>query len=187
MFPDLIIRNYATHIRTIILNKDLSIVIVLEGMMNMKGIEHPAIYVSDLERSIIFYKKLGFKILRKTAIPHVMMYLDNDILEIIPRLEEDIKTGFSPPFPYHLGFYTDNLEEDVKRLSMLGIDTGPIITTSRLQLAGSRARILEHLKPEPTDPKLLGCMIPSEDENRPWQRVRFNDPDGIILEIWQRR
>ena len=151
----------------------------------MKGIEHPAIYVSDLERSIDFYQKLGFKILRKTSTPHAMMYLSNDILEIIPRLEEK-EEGFSPPFPYHIGFYTDNLDEDVRRLKELGINTGPITSTSCTQLAKSSARVVEHAEPEPTDLKLLGCMIPSEDENRPWRRVRFLDPDGITLEIWQR-
>lgn len=153
----------------------------------MIGIEHPCIYVSDLERSIEFYKKLGFKILRKTTRPHAMMYLGNDILEIIPALEENKKQGFSPPFPYHLGFYTDNLEEDVRRLNEQGIETEPITTISRSQLASSSARIIEHAEPEPSDPKLLGCMIPSEDETQPWRRVRFNDPDGITLEIWQRR
>jgi len=153
----------------------------------MKGIEHIAIYVSDLERSIDFYTKFGLKILRKTAMPHAMMYLGNDILEIIPRLAEEKKEGFSPPFPYHIAFYTDDIEEDIKRLRELGIEIGPVTTTSRSQLAGSHARILKHAEPEPDDPKLLGCMIPSENENRPWRRVRFKDPDGIILEIWQRR
>ena len=75
----------------------------------MKGIEHTCISVNDLERSIEFYKKIGFKILRKTTRPHAMMYLGNDILEIIPRLEEDRRNGFSPPFPFHIAFYTDNL------------------------------------------------------------------------------
>jgi catechol 2,3-dioxygenase-like lactoylglutathione lyase family enzyme len=156
-------------------------------MMNMIGMEHLCINVSDLERSIKFYKKLGFKILRKTTRPHAMMYLGNDLLEIIPQLEEDKKKGFSPPFPYHLAFYSDNLEEDVRRLKEQGIEPTPIVTISRSQYVSSNTRVIEYAEPEPSDPKLLGCMIPSEDENHPWRAVRFNDPDGIILEIWQRR
>ena len=64
----------------------------------MKGIEHTKISVSDLDRSIEFYKKLGFKNLRKTTRPNVMMHLGNDIIEIIPGLDEDKANGFTPPY-----------------------------------------------------------------------------------------
>ena len=157
----------------------------------MLGIEHPAIYVSDLEKSIEFYKKLGFRILRKTARPHAMMYLPgtNSIIEIIPDLEQFKKDGFTPPFPYHIGFYTDDLDGWVKRLNAEGIETDPVRESSRTTLDKGRARIVEH-PPEvevASDPTLLGCMIPSEDEERPWKSMRFKDPDGITLEFWQRR
>jgi catechol 2,3-dioxygenase-like lactoylglutathione lyase family enzyme len=152
----------------------------------MLGIEHPAIYVSDLEKSIDFYKKLGFKILRKTARPHAMMYLGTDILEIIPSLEQNKRDGFRPPYPYHIGLYTDDIDEDIRRLNAQGIKTGPVRITTRKQLQSSQARVLEHAEPEPSNPKLLGCMIPSEDENKPWKTMRFEDPDGITVEIWQR-
>ena len=157
----------------------------------MLGIEHPAIYVSDLEKSIEFYKKLGFKILRKTASPHAMMYQPstNDIIEIIPRLEENRKDGFTPPFPYHIGFYTDDLDGWIKRLNAEGIQTTPVNISTRTTLANGRSRIVEH-PPEievANDLKLLGCMIPSEDETRPWKSMRIQDPDGITLEFWQRR
>jgi hypothetical protein len=41
------------------------------------------------------------------------MYLEKNIIEIMPRLEEMKKEGFTPPFPYHIAFYTENIEEDV--------------------------------------------------------------------------
>jgi catechol 2,3-dioxygenase-like lactoylglutathione lyase family enzyme len=112
----------------------------------MLGIEHPAIYVSDLEKSIEFYKKLGFKILRKTASPHAMMYQpsSNDIIEIIPRLEQNKKDGFKPPFPYHIGFYTDDLDGWIKRLNAEGIKTTPVNVSTRTTLANGRSRIVEH-------------------------------------------
>ena len=157
------------------------------GEIGMRGVEHVCISVSDLERSIEFYTKLGFKILRRTTRPHAIMYLGRDILEIMPRLEEDKRNGFSPPFPYHLAFYTDDLEEDVSRLNDYGIETSPVFTMSRSEMESSNLRITEYADPEPSDPKLLGCMIPSEDEEKPWRAVRFKDPDGITLEIWQRR
>ena len=40
----------------------------------------------------------------------------------------------------------------------------------------------EYAEQAPEDPKLVGCMTPSEK----WKGVRLNDPDGIVLEIWQR-
>jgi catechol 2,3-dioxygenase-like lactoylglutathione lyase family enzyme len=153
----------------------------------MKGIEHTKISVSDLERSIEFYKKLGFKILRKTTRPNAMMHLGKDIIEIIPSLDEDKRNGFTPPYTYHLGFYTDDIEEDVSMLHEQGIETTDIFTIPYSKLDSMNLRIIEQAEPEPTDPKLLGCMTPSVDEDEPWKIVRFNDPDGIILEIWQRR
>ena len=148
----------------------------------MIGIEHPAIYVTDLEISIDFYQKLGFKILRKTNRPHAMMYLGNDIIEIMPRLDELKNQGFSPPFPYHLALHTDNIEEDVARLQEEGIETGEIVTFSDTRLENLLAGVVEYAEPNPDNPKLFGCMKPSEN----WRRVAIKDPDGIDIEIWQR-
>lgn len=144
--------------------------------------EHAAIMVSDLERSVAFYSQVfGMRILRKTSRPHALMYLGNDALEIIPDKEVSQKT----PRPlYHLAFYTDKpIEEETKRLNAMGIQTMPIRTTTLEQ-----AQIVQMPEPPPKSVKLQGAMKPgTKDPQKPWKSVRFNDPDGILLEIWERR
>jgi catechol 2,3-dioxygenase-like lactoylglutathione lyase family enzyme len=153
----------------------------------MKGIEHTKISVTDLDRSIEFYKKIGFKILRKTTRPNAMMNLGSDILEIIPGLDEDKRNGFTPPYTYHIAFYTDDIEDDVRLLNEQGIETTEISSIQYSRLDSMNMRIIEQAEPEPSDPKLVGCMTPSLDDDKPWKVVGFKDPDGIVLEIWQRR
>jgi catechol 2,3-dioxygenase-like lactoylglutathione lyase family enzyme len=148
----------------------------------MLGLEHPGIYVSNLEKSIEFYQKLGFKILRKTTRPHAMMYLGTDIIEIIPDLDKMKKDGFSPPIPFHLGFYTDDIEEVVASLREQGIEVGEIASYSDSALKAALDDIVEYADPVPDDSKLFGCMKPSDK----WKRVAFKDPDGVSIEIWQR-
>lgn len=144
--------------------------------------EHVAIMVSDLERSINFYSEVfGMKILRKTSMPHAFLYLGNDALEIIPDRETSQKT----PRPlYHLAFYTDKpIDEEAKRLNAMGIETTSIRTTTFEQ-----ARIVQMPEPPPKSVKLQGAMKPgTSDPKKPWKMIRFNDPDGVLLEIWERR
>ena len=143
----------------------------------MIGIEHPGIKVHDLERSIEFYKKIGFRVLRKTSNPHVMMYLGDDILEITPGLDDSTES-----FPFHLSLHTDDIEEEVAYLQKQGIEIGEIMTFSGKTLENLVAGVVEQADPVPENPKLLGCMTPSEN----WKRVAFKDPDGISIELWQR-
>jgi catechol 2,3-dioxygenase-like lactoylglutathione lyase family enzyme len=149
----------------------------------MIGFEHTCISVSDLERSIEFYKKLGFKILRKAEGIRAIMFLGNDIIEIIPKLDKMKKDGFTPPFPFHIGFHSDDLEKDVALLHEQGIETGPVVHWVGERLEKSLAEHTQYAEPAPEDPKLLGCMMPSEE----WKGVLLKDPDGIVLEIWQRQ
>jgi catechol 2,3-dioxygenase-like lactoylglutathione lyase family enzyme len=116
-----------------------------------------------------------------------MMHLGKDVLEIAPQLDEEKRNGFSPPFPYHISFHTDDIEEAVKTLNDHGIETTEIGVIPDSRLDALKLRVIEYDEPEPFDPKLLGCLKPSVNEEQPWKIVRFNDPDGIILEIWQRR
>ncbi len=142
----------------------------------MIGLEHPGFLVTDLERSIKFYEKIGFKVLRKTSRPHAMMCLGDSIIELTQGLEK------SENYPFHLAFYTDNIEKEVKRLRAEGIEIGDIMTFTGETLEGLLAGVVEYADPVPVNPKLFGCMQPSGN----WKRVAFKDPDGIHLEMWQR-
>ncbi len=121
------------------------------------------------------------EILRKTSKPHAFLYLGEDALEIIPDKEVSQKT--SRPL-YHLAFYTDMpLEEEVKRLNAMGIETSPIRTTT-----SEEAQIVQMPETPPKNEKLQGAMKPgTKDHKKPWKMIRFYDPDGILLEIWERR
>ena len=144
--------------------------------------DHVGIMVSDVEKSIDFYSRVfGMQILRKTSRPHAVMYLGEDILEIIPDKEVSQKT---PKPIYHLAFYTDMpLEEEVKRLNAMGIETSPILTTTI-----EEARIVQTPETPPKSEKLQGAMKPgTKDPRKPWKRINFCDPDGILLELLERR
>lgn len=142
----------------------------------MIGLEHPGFLVSDLDRSIGFYEKIGFRVLRKTNRPHVMMYLGDDVIELTPGLER------AQSYPFHLAFYTDNIEGEVERLRGEGIETGEIMRFTGESLEELIHGVVEYADPVPEDPNLVGCMNPSDR----WRRVAFRDPDGIHLEMWQR-
>lgn len=143
----------------------------------MLGLEHPGFKVSDLERSIEFYEKIGFKVLRKTTTPHAMMYLGTDILEITQGLKDK-----DTPFRFHLALHTDDIEGEVARLRGEGIEIGEIMRFTGKVLDKTLSGVVQYADPVPDDRKLTGCMQPSEN----WKRVAFKDPEGVSIEIWQR-
>ena len=141
----------------------------------MRGIEHTGFIVNDLEKSINFYRKLGFNLLRKTSMPHAMMYLGETIIELSPGLNIQ-------PHGFHLALYTDNIEEDVAKLTEQGIESTPIETAQGPLISRIKVGIVEYADPHPVDSKLVDCMMP----NMNWKRTTFKDPDGINIELWQR-
>ena len=143
----------------------------------MIGFEHPGFQVSDLERSIEFYEKIGFKVLRKTSTPHAMMYLGDSIIEITQASLDP-----NQPYSFHLALHTDNMKEDVEMLRENGIEISEIQTFTGEMLQKVLNGVVEYADPKPISPKLYGCMQPSEK----WKRVAFKDPDGIHIEMWQR-
>ncbi len=140
----------------------------------MIGFEHTGFTVTDLDASVAFYTRLGFKLLRKTNTPHALMYLGDAVIEL---------TQGPPPQGFHLALSTDHIEADVALLRMNGIETTQIQDNQTPLIRDMKNKITEYANPAPTDPKLYDCMMP----NMGWKRASLKDPDGIHIEIWQRK
>jgi len=140
----------------------------------MTRIEHTGFTVTDLETSIQFYKKVGFKTLRKTNIPHAMLYLENTIIEL---------TQGTKPQGFHIALTTPNIETYTQELRNKGIETTPIQDKTTPLIRDMKQKITEYADPTPQTQELIDCMIP----NTNWKRTTLKDPDDIHIEIWQRK
>ena len=140
----------------------------------MTKIEHTGFTATDLETSIQFYQKLGFKTLRKTNIPHAMLYLEDTVIEI---------TQGQKPTGFHLALTTDNIEAYTAELQKQGIQTTPIQDNQTPLIRDMKQKITETADPTPTSQQLIDIMTP----NTNWKRTTLKDPDNIPIEIWQRK
>lgn len=126
----------------------------------LKSVHHLGITVSDLEKSIQFYQKLGFRVLRKYSNPKEEV--DGAYLKLKGQTVELIKPNspkFIPDFTNlqyigikHIAFGVHDIDAASNRLRMEGILIG------EPELGGS------------------GHMF-----------VHFSDPDGIGLELYEYR
>ena len=101
--------------------------------MKLNHIHHVAIIVSDYEKSKDFYvNKLGFKIVRENYRP---LRQDYKLDLLLGDCELEIFGVKNPPNRVtnpeacglrHLAFWVENIEEAVKWLAELGIETEPI-------------------------------------------------------------
>lgn len=101
--------------------------------MNLKRIHHVAIIVSDYEKSKHFYVDLlGFRIIRENYRKERDDYkldleLDGCELEIFSGAANPKRPSYPEAVGLrHLAFYVENMEESVKELNALGIQTEPI-------------------------------------------------------------
>ncbi|MFH1179056.1 MAG: VOC family protein [Candidatus Bathyarchaeota archaeon] len=140
----------------------------------MIGFEHIGFTVTDLDTSVAFYTRLGFRLLRKTNMPHALMYLGDAVIEL---------TQGPPSQGFHLALSTDNIVTDVALLQENGIETTQIQDNQTPLIKEKKQKITEYADPTPTDPKLYDCMMP----NTGWKRATLKDPDGVHIEIWQRK
>ena len=121
----------------------------------IRYVDHVAITVKDLARSIAFYQKLGFAVIRQSENPtQRMVFVGNGLAELelfglkdeaakeVPPLQND-EVGLK-----HIAFHVDDLEGVVDALKQKGITF-----TTEIRRSGPRASIF------------------------------FTDPDGTILQL----
>ena len=149
-------------------------------------LEHVGLAVSDLDRSIAFYKDvLGFQVLRKTD-SSAYLNLGTDLLELnqgtgptsppaSKASEAWLREMCGSPGLRHLGFRVDDLEKIVERLRENCVEM--IVPTRDFKPN------IEHAE-SPTEEKLRRASRPQGSDS--WRIVMFSDPDGIILEFIER-
>jgi lactoylglutathione lyase len=118
-----------------------------------KRIDHVALHVADLERSVAFYERhFGFKNYFEQSVPAgpriAYLKLGDTVLELTHR-SEGAMTGF------HFCRESDNFDEAVSELQAAGV---PLIRA-----------------PHPT-----AAREPREEN---WRRVVFRGPDGEQIEL----
>ena len=101
--------------------------------MNLNEVHHVAIIGSDYEKSKQFYvEKLGFQVIRENYREERDDYkIDLQLDDLELELFIIKKCPKRPSFPEayglrHLAFRVDSVEETVKELNSLGIETEPI-------------------------------------------------------------
>lgn len=98
----------------------------------LKGLHHTAILCSNLDRSLEFYQKLGFTLVRQ-----VWREAQQDYLTMLRRDETYLELFVKPQAPprpsqpealglRHLAFRVDSVPEAAAWLESLGIPTEPI-------------------------------------------------------------
>lgn len=127
-------------------------------MSMIRYVDHIAITVKDLDRSVEFYtKKLGFSVLREAETPSLkIMFVGNELaqLELFEVKEGPAKEG--PPLKddeigiKHICFHVEDLGKVVEEMKQKGVEF-----TSEIRKSGERSHIF------------------------------FKDPDGIVLQLLQ--
>jgi catechol 2,3-dioxygenase-like lactoylglutathione lyase family enzyme len=121
----------------------------------IRYVDHVGITVQDLERSIAFYAKLDFSVVRTmTTATHKVAFVRNGLAELELFAP---KTGVSEPAHplheddvQHIAFHVDDIDGAVATLEERGVTF-----TSTVRRTGKRAGIL------------------------------FKDPDGTLLQLLQ--
>ena len=122
----------------------------------IKYVDHVAVTVKDVEKSVLFYDKIGFKVIRKLDSDTMkIVFVGNGLAELelfepkkganaISPLGE-LETGIK-----HIAFHVDNIDTAVKEFEENGIKF-----TTEIRRRGDRANIF------------------------------FSDPDGTVLQLLQ--
>jgi catechol 2,3-dioxygenase-like lactoylglutathione lyase family enzyme len=149
-------------------------------------VEHVAIAVSDLERSVEFYGDVfGFRVLRMTP-TNAFLYLDGNLLELI---EGDLQSDPGPSATEEW----QNQRVSRFGLSHIGFRVDRIDTAlDEVQRRGGSSVVVPPYEFEPE----IGFVEHTEDErlapaSRPrpgsrWKLAVVADPDGTLLELIER-
>jgi catechol 2,3-dioxygenase-like lactoylglutathione lyase family enzyme len=149
-------------------------------------VEHVAIVVSDLERSIDFYSRLfGFRLLRKTS-TNAFLYLDDSLLELIHgNLHAEPGASATEEWQQqrvlsfglnHIGFRVDELESALKDLEHGGAGT---LVVPPYEFSPDLG-FVEHVD----DERLAPATRPRPGGK--WKLAVVADPDGTLIELVQR-
>ncbi len=120
-------------------------------------VDHVAITVKDLARSVEFYTKLGFTALRKMETPSLnIVFVGSGLTQLeLFELRKEVAKEVSPLKENeigikHIAFHVDEIEEVVEELKKKGVEF-----TTEIMKTGRRTSIF------------------------------FKDPDGTILQLIQ--
>jgi catechol 2,3-dioxygenase-like lactoylglutathione lyase family enzyme len=148
-------------------------------------LEHVAIAVSKLERSIGFYEGLGFRLLRRTP-TNAFMYLDDAVIELIqgdlqstpgPSAEEEWKHQRVPAFGLnHLAFRVESIGPALSSLQDQG-DLSLVVQPYEFAPNISFVEGVHHAR-------LAAAARPQPDSR--WKLAVIADPDGTLIEIVER-
>ena len=122
----------------------------------IKYVDHVAVTVKDVEKSVLFYKKIGFKVIRRLDSEAMkIVFVGNGLAELelfepkkganaVPPLGE-LETGIK-----HIAFHVDNIDAAVEEFQGNGVQF-----TTEIRRRGGRANIF------------------------------FSDPDDTVLQLLQ--
>jgi len=148
-------------------------------------LEHVAIAVSQLDRSIRFYEGLGFRLLRSTP-TNAFLYLDDDLIELIqgdlqaapgPTAEDEWQRQRVSGFGLnHLGLRVDDMSAALQELEQRGVVN---LVVPPYEFAPELG-FVEHARHERL------ALAASPRAGATWKLAVVADPDGTLLEILER-
>ena len=148
-------------------------------------LEHVAIAVSRLDRSIGFYEALGFRLLRRTP-TNAFLYLDDDLIELIqgdlhaepgPSATEEWQQQRVASFGLsHIGFRVPRLDAALEELEARGGGTVVVPPYEFVPDLGFVERV--------DDERIAPAARPEPGSS--WKLAVVADPDGTLLEIVER-
>lgn len=149
-------------------------------------VEHVAIVVSELERSVEFYSRVfGFRLLRKTR-TNAFLYLGDDLLELIQgNLQGEPGVNATEEWQQqqvarfglnHIALRVDELESALRQLEHEGVGT---LVVPPYEFRPD-VEFVEHVD----DERLAAVARPPEGSG--WRLAVVADPDGTLIEIVQR-